>query len=64
MSYRFVFWILMGRSLLLRDRELVSSCKFVWLAMMSFRCIGGVGCLTDFFLESGGPISFDWKSVL
>ena len=26
-----VFWILVGRSLLLRDRELRSSCKFVFV---------------------------------
>jgi len=58
---RFVFWILVGRSLLIRDRKLASSFKFVgWL-----RCLEGlgvVGCLSDLFLESDGTTTIDSRS--
>jgi len=47
---------------LLQDRKLVSSFKFLgWL-----RCLlqgpGVEGCLSDLFLEFGGPITFDLRS--
>jgi hypothetical protein len=43
------YWILVGRLILFRDRELVSSYKFVRLVMVSFRCIGDEGYFTDLF---------------
>ena len=48
-AFKFLFWILVGQLILLRDWKLVSSCKFVWLMLVSFWCIGGEGCLTDLF---------------
>ncbi|MCI56729.1 hypothetical protein A2U01_0077980, partial [Trifolium medium] len=46
-----VIWILMGRSLLIRDRELVSSANFMgWVGVFS----GGLeakGCLSDYLIR-------------
>jgi hypothetical protein len=51
-----------GRLLLLRDHELMSSCKwFGWLWCL-LRRIEDEGYLTYLSLEFGGPIAFDSRS--
>jgi len=58
----FVCWFPVGRLLLLRDRESVSSCILVWLDMVFLWCTGGEGCPYDLVLKSGGPITFVSRS--
>jgi len=52
----------MGRLLLLRDRESVSSCNLVWCDLVFLWCIGGEGCPSDLTSKSGRPITFDSRS--
>jgi hypothetical protein len=40
LSVGFVLWILVGRSFLLRDRELMSSCKFLGRLLCILWCAG------------------------
>jgi len=58
----FVCWFPVGRLLLLRDRESVSSCNLVGCDLVFLWCIGGEGCPSDLFLKTGGPITFDSRS--
>lgn len=44
------------------DRELVSICYLVWLAMLFFWWTGGEGCPFYLVLKSGGSIAFDTRS--
>ena len=55
----FVCWLSVGRLLLLRDRESVSSCKLVWRDLVFLWCTEGEGCPSVLVLKSGGPITFD-----
>jgi len=57
-----VWWILVGRLILLRDRELASNCFFVWMTTVFLWWTGGKGCPSSLVLESGGPIAFDSRS--
>jgi len=54
-----VCWILVGRLLLLRDHELVSSCNLVWLALVLLWWTGGEGCPSVLVRKSDEPIAFD-----
>jgi len=53
-----VCWFPVGRLLLLRDRELVSSCNLVWRDLEFLLCIEGEGCPSDLVLNSGELITF------
>jgi len=59
---RLVYWILVGRSLLIWDRELVSISNFMGWLWYFIRSLGVEGCLNEFFLLSGGPVAFDLRS--
>jgi len=58
----FVCWFQVGLLLLLRDRELVSSCHIVWLDLVLLWCTGSEQCPFDLVLKSGGSITFDSRS--
>jgi len=51
-----------GRLLLIRDQELLSSRNLVWLVMVFLWLIEGEGYPSDLVLEFGGPIAFDSRS--
>ena len=57
----FVCWFPVGRLLLLRDRESMSSCNLVKLDLVFLCCTGGEGCPSDLVLMFGGPITFDLR---
>lgn len=61
-----VCWCPVGRLFLLRDRKLVSSGIFVWLAIVFLWWSGGKGCPSDLVLKSGGRslLIRDRESVL
>lgn len=58
----FLRWFSVGRLLLLRDRESVSSCNFVLLDLVFLWCTEGEGCPSDLVLKPGGLIIFDSRS--
>jgi hypothetical protein len=58
----FVCWLPVGRLILIQDRELVSSCSFVWRDLVFLWCTEGEGCPSVLVLKSGGPITFDSRS--
>jgi len=58
----FVCWFSVGRLILLRDWESVSSGNLVWCDLVFLWCTRGEGCPSDLVLKSGGPITFDSRS--
>jgi len=62
LSFFFVCWFAVDRLLLLRDRESVSNCNFVWRDLVFLSCTRVEGYPSDLVLKSSGPITFDSRS--